>query len=59
MDFETALRKSFEKSFVGTSVKNCYFHFTQSLLRQFAKMGLKQYTKLEGVMLTLSTIEKK
>lgn len=40
-DFETAAMSSFAQSYPYASVKGCYFHLTQSILRKVQEVGLK------------------
>ena len=42
IDFELAIKNSFETVFPGVQVKGCYFHFTQNIWRKIQANGLQE-----------------
>jgi len=41
LDFETAAQNAFLQSFPGTSIKGCFFHYTQCIWRKVQACGLQ------------------
>ena len=56
MDFERAAIDAFQAEWPTTTVKGCFFHFTQNIWRKLQALGLKhQYIHDEHLALQLNT----
>ena len=49
-DFEIAIIQAIQLVFPSTTVKGCYFHFTQAINRKINTMGLRTLYKQDAVM---------